>query len=146
MGGIIALMLVLLCFSYTSLTPGAAEEWKPQSQLQMSHRQADLYEDLAFDNRARARARALPPGAPADGTDDEYAMMPEDNVQNAARDSDGVDERAFITMARQQETEMAKELGLSQLGAGKVAAEFDADKDDNGEEEDKDEDDEKGKR
>ena len=68
MGIIIFVILVLLGISYAVTgNPEASDtEWQPQSQLEMSQRQSDLYDELNLNNRPMGRR--LPPGAPGDDT------------------------------------------------------------------------------
>jgi len=89
MGGIILVLLVLLGFSYVIPQRSAAEEWKPQSQLQVSHGQTDLYQQLNHNHRP-AIGRRPQPGAPVElpvnvdvmgrrlhpGAPGEYAAVP----------------------------------------------------------------------
>ena len=68
MGIIIFVILVLLGISYvvTGNPEASNTEWQPQSQLEMSQRQSDLYDELNLNNRPMGRR--LPPGAPGDDT------------------------------------------------------------------------------
>ncbi len=123
MGGILVVLLVLFVVSFTGSGEGAANsEWRPQSQLQRSQRQADLYDDLTLEARTRGRGARdrLPPGArgqPAKAAGSTRSALPAESAENQAAYEDGDDEEAFIRMAQQQETEMmANELGTQRKG------------------------------
>ena len=120
MGGILVVLLILFGVSFTGSGQGAAnDEWKPQSQLQMSQRQADLYDDLTFKARTRGRGGGdgLPPGAPAKAAGSARADRPAGSVASQAAYEDGDDEAAFLRMAKQQEMEiMANERSARRNG------------------------------
>jgi len=142
MGVILLVILVLLGLSLVRAGgEDADDEWRPQSQLQMSRRQSDLYDEMNLGNRHMHRS--LPPGASTDEAGptpprrnpglgrpvaDADAADDADEVDDVGEEDDAADKAELAQMVHREQ--MAKLFGSAQQ----------MDEDDEGEDDDADDD------